>query len=107
MAAGRYDVEVANNETLTLTASVYRSGSLRDLSGYTPSMVARTSAGATGTILTATGSIATGTITMTVSETTMNGVDPGDYVYDLLLSSVGSVERILYGNLHVVQGVTR
>lgn len=110
MMGGRYDIEMSNNESLILSASVYASGTLRDLSAYSGSMQVRTSAGATGTVLVATGteiSIATGTVSVNVAAARMASVDPGRYDYDLLLDASGSVERLLYGTLNVVQGVTR
>ena len=109
MMGGRYDFSTSNNEDLRLSAAIYSSGVLRDLTGYEGSMQVRISEGATGTVLDATGciSIATGTVSVVYPAASMADVDPGDYVYDLIIGSTATTERILHGTISVIQGVTR
>ena len=110
MNGGLYNTEMATNESLVLSASVYSSGSLRDLSSYTGTFTMREGLGSTSTVLVSTGtqlSITTGTVGVNIPASFVaDALDNGVYVYDIILSDETMVERLLYGTITVHQGVS-
>ena len=84
-----------------------------DLTGYTATMTVRPFAGSTVETLVATtanGRITLdepqGEVTVNVSNTVTEDIEPGRYVYDLVLDSGSVVTRILEGRFVVTAAVT-
>jgi hypothetical protein len=84
-----------------------------DLTNYTGTMTVRPFVGATTTTVvasTANGRMVlggpSGRVTITIDATTTGGISPNRYAYDLVLSSVGEVTRILEGKFVVTGAVT-
>lgn len=84
-----------------------------NLTGYTATMTVRPFVGSNTTTLvasTSNGRIVlggnNGRITVTVASTVTEDLTPARYVYDLVVSSSGTVTRILEGRFVVTGGVT-
>ncbi len=84
-----------------------------DLTNYDVTMTIRPFVGSNETTLLATnanGRIAVGTtngqVTVTLSSALTGAIDPGRYVYDLILDSGSVVTRLLEGKFVVTAGVT-
>jgi hypothetical protein len=117
MALGnRYDLEIKQGATLSLTATWNDStGAAINLTGYTARMQVRSAYDATSTILSLTSSSgitlggAAGTIAITVSATVTAALTaPWAGVWDLeLVSGGGVVTRLLEGAATVSPEVTR
>lgn len=117
MALGnRYDLEIKQGATLSLTATWKDStGTAVNLTGYTARMQVRSTYDATSTILSLTSGSgitlggAAGTIAITASATTTAALTaPWSGVWDLeLVSGGGEVTRLLEGAATVSPEVTR
>lgn len=114
MVGAEFHIKVANNENLVLNLQLLQDDVARDLTGYTVDMQARES-GSNDTIsldfssyitvTPATGSIAIDVPAAIVAANLTLSI----YQYDLLLieTATSDVNRILYGNIKLLQGVTR
>ena len=85
-----------------------------NLTGFTAAMQLRQtyeSAVADLTLTTSNGGIvitgATGTITVTATDEQTEALTPGDYVYDLELTSGSNISRLVQGQITVAEQVTR
>jgi hypothetical protein len=116
VTAGIYDVTLEQGATFTRTITYNTSaGSPVDLTGFTAEMDLRPSYNSSTVVLTLTtanGRIAlggaAGTITLTVTAADMAALTaPADGVYDLELSSGGSVTRLLQGTWTISPEATR
>jgi hypothetical protein len=87
-------------------------GSLVNLTGYTGQMSIKTPKGSLILSLTTSNGRITlggtaGTITLTIADTDTAALAPGQYVYDLLLTSAANVAtRLLEGSFFISQAVT-
>ena len=116
MMANRYDIQIKQGATFSLTATWKDStGAAINLTGYTARMQVRLTYDAATTILSLTSGSeitlggAAGTIDITVSATTTAGLTaPWAGAYDLeLVSGGGVVTRLLEGSAIVSPEVTR
>lgn len=114
MAAATYDILCEQGATLSL-ALTYKDpdGDPVNLTGYTARMQVRESVSAASTLVAITSSSgitlggSAGTIQISLSATTTAALPKGSYVYDLELSSGGTVTRLLKGAFTVDPEVTR
>lgn len=113
MVGAEYNISVANNENLKLTLQLKQSNVARDLTGYTVDMQLRNCPDAALPALDMTTYItvtaATGIIDIDVPKAILAALTDNHYFYDLILieTSTGDIERILYGAVKLLSGVTR
>lgn len=115
MTAAIYNATIDQGATWTLEV-VYKNdeGTPINLTGYTAALQVRQNYYDTTALLTLTspsGGIvitgATGTIDITMSAVQTGSLDEGFYVYDLEISSGGTVTRLIQGQFTVSPEVTR
>jgi hypothetical protein len=108
-----YNITSYQGATYDLNLTWAIGGSAINLTTYTAAMQVRENASSTATILSLTnGSGITlggtaGTIAITVPASTRGSATPGNYVYDLELSSGGQVTRLIQGGFAIQAEVTR
>lgn len=111
MAAGKYNFTLEQGATFSREITVQDSGSAMNLTGYTPRMQMRSTHDSSTIALTITASISNATqgkISLSATDTLTSAVEEGIYVYDLEIeSSVGTVTRLMEGNVTVTPEVTR
>lgn len=114
MVGAQYEIKVANNENLMLQLQLKQAGVARDLTGYTVDMQARINGSSSDIALDfspyITVTAATGTIAIDVPDDIVaSELTDAVYQYDLILieTATGDINRVLYGTIKIVQGVTR
>ena len=111
MAAGKYNFTLEQGATFSREITVQDSGSAMNLTGYTPRMQMRSTHDSSTIALTFTATVSNasqGKISLTATDTLTSAVEEGIYVYDLEIeSSVGTVTRLMEGNVTVTPEVTR
>lgn len=113
MVGAEYNIRVANNEDLTLALQLKQNGIARDLTGFTVDMQLRYCADDVAPALDMTAyttvTAATGIIDIDVPKSVIAGLTDTQYVYDLVLieTATSDIERLLYGNVKILPGVTR
>lgn len=113
ISPGRYDITSYQGATFNLNLIWEVGGTAVDLTTYSAAMQVRESILAQSVILDLTsGSGITlggtaGTIDITVSATTMGSATPGEYLYDLEVTTGSTVTRLLKGGFQIVPEVTR
>ncbi len=113
ISPAQYNITAYQGATYDLNLTYSIGGTAVNLTEYTAALQVRENPRSSTTILSlATGSGITlggtaGTIDVTASASTMGSATPGNYVYDLELSSGSQVTRLIQGNFAIQAEVTR
>lgn len=115
--ADRTNISISNNAAWAGTWTLYDSDdAVRDLTGATFEMDIRETPEATAEIATLTtgnGRVSLsatptdGTVSILIPLAVAAAIDPGLYYHDMIMTLGGVTERIWFGTLRVVEGVTR
>lgn len=110
---GTYNIKCPQGATYYKTFTISTSGSPMDLTGYTSAMQVREALDSASPLLSLTnGSGITlggtaGTIAVTITSAQSSAIAAGSFVYDLEITSGGTVTRLLQGSFNVSGNVTR
>lgn len=112
MTAARYDLVIDQGSDFGIEFTVSESGSVKDLDGYSARAQLRPTKSSNTLTATFTCNIpnpAAGKINLSLPNATSNSIAAGNYQYDLEIftSSDTIVQKLLFGEVTINQGVTR